>query len=201
LGNADGRSVSPRSDEDQGGDGEGQGSGIHSYDAVHRLIEQEEARKREIDRRLSELDAHEREARERLAAAKARNAERERDIAELQLKVQSLEGAGSGAGAGAGAGAGLMIAPGGSATTDDLGSRPSRGSGIGGGLSMPCPPLALLLVFEVAYRGFVSVRARACVCVRCAGYATMRKPTQSSGGGMVEPNFGPGFKRNPALHS
>lgn len=106
---------SPRSGDDQEGDGEGQGSSINSYDTIHRLIEHEEERKRELDRRLLELDAREKESRERLSAVRARNADLEREIAEWQAKVQSLEGSSAGAGLGSSAGG------------EDLGSRPSRG--------------------------------------------------------------------------
>ncbi|ELR19115.1 RhoGEF domain containing protein [Acanthamoeba castellanii str. Neff] len=108
---------SPRSGDDQegDGDGEGQGSSINSYDTIHRLIEHEEERKRELDRRLLELDAREKESRERLSAVRARNADLEREIAEWQAKVQSLEGSSASAGLGSSAGG------------EDLGSRSSRG--------------------------------------------------------------------------
>jgi hypothetical protein len=108
---------SPRSGDDQegDGDGEGQGSSINSYDIIHRLIEHEEERKRELDRRLLELDAREKESRERLSAVRARNADLEREIAEWQAKVQSLEGSSASAGLGSSAGG------------EDLGSRSSRG--------------------------------------------------------------------------
>jgi chromosome segregation ATPase len=120
---ADEQMPSPRAEDEQ--DGEGQGSSINSYDTIHRLIEHEEERRRELDRRLLEYDAREKETRERLSALKTRNADLEREIAEWQAKVQTLEGGVAGGG---------LSVPG----NDELSSRLSRSSPTTPGTN--CPP-------------------------------------------------------------